>query len=109
MFHLHVHVIPRYCGDVVDPRGGVRHVIPGKGNYLAPIPKPLATGDTEDPLLRHLEPLFARATEVAVLAAFVQDSGLEVLRTLVEEALARGARVRLLTGDYLAIIQAAAL
>lgn len=33
--HLHVHVIPRYSGDVADPRGGVRHVIPGKGNYPA--------------------------------------------------------------------------
>jgi diadenosine tetraphosphate (Ap4A) HIT family hydrolase len=33
--HLHVHVIPRYEGDVPDPRGGVRHVVPGKGNYLA--------------------------------------------------------------------------
>ena len=33
--HLHVHVIPRYPGDVADPRGGVRHVIPGKGNYRA--------------------------------------------------------------------------
>jgi diadenosine tetraphosphate (Ap4A) HIT family hydrolase len=33
--HLHVHVIPRYRGDVPDPRGGIRHVIPGKGNYLA--------------------------------------------------------------------------
>lgn len=33
--HLHVHVIPRYRGDVPDPTGGVRHVIPGKGNYLA--------------------------------------------------------------------------
>ena len=33
--HLHVHVIPRYRGDVPDPRGGARHVIPGKGNYLA--------------------------------------------------------------------------
>jgi superfamily II DNA or RNA helicase len=33
--HLHVHLIPRYCGDVADPRGGVRHVIPGRGNYLA--------------------------------------------------------------------------
>src|SRR4051812_42951199 len=28
IFHLHVHVIPRYAGDVPDPRGGVRHVIP---------------------------------------------------------------------------------
>jgi diadenosine tetraphosphate (Ap4A) HIT family hydrolase len=32
--HLHLHVIPRRHGDVPDPRGGVRHVIPGKGNYL---------------------------------------------------------------------------
>jgi diadenosine tetraphosphate (Ap4A) HIT family hydrolase len=32
--HLHVHVIPRYAGDVPDPRGGVRHVIPERGNYL---------------------------------------------------------------------------
>jgi diadenosine tetraphosphate (Ap4A) HIT family hydrolase len=35
VMHLHVHVIPRYRGDMEDPRGGVRHVIPGKGNYLA--------------------------------------------------------------------------
>ena len=35
VMHLHVHVIPRYVGDVVDPRGGLRHVIPGKANYLA--------------------------------------------------------------------------
>ena len=34
--HLHLHVIPRYKGDVEDPRGGIRHVIPGKGNYLKP-------------------------------------------------------------------------
>ena len=33
VFHLHVHVIPRYRGDVVDPTGGVRHVIPERGNY----------------------------------------------------------------------------
>jgi len=36
VFHVHVHVIPRYQGDMPDPRGGVRHVIPEKGNYLAP-------------------------------------------------------------------------
>ena len=33
VFHLHVHVIPRYNGDMEDPRGGVRHVIPERGNY----------------------------------------------------------------------------
>ena len=31
--HLHIHIIPRYEGDVENPRGGVRHVIPGKGDY----------------------------------------------------------------------------
>jgi diadenosine tetraphosphate (Ap4A) HIT family hydrolase len=31
--HAHVHVIPRWHGDVPDPRGGVRWVIPGKADY----------------------------------------------------------------------------
>ena len=34
VMHVHLHVIPRYRRDVDDPRGGVRHVIPSKGNYL---------------------------------------------------------------------------
>jgi len=29
----HVHLIPRYDGDMEDPRGGIRHVIPDRGNY----------------------------------------------------------------------------
>jgi len=32
--HCHVHIIPRRAGDVDNPRGGVRHVIPSKGNYF---------------------------------------------------------------------------
>jgi len=35
VMHLHVHVIPRWFGDVENPRGGVRHVIPDKADYLA--------------------------------------------------------------------------
>lgn len=31
--HLHMHLIPRYQGDQVDPRGGVRWVIPDKADY----------------------------------------------------------------------------
>ena len=31
--HLHIHIIPRYFGDVENPAGGVRHVIPLLGNY----------------------------------------------------------------------------
>ena len=33
IFHLHVHLIPRYEGDVEDPTGGVRGVIPSKQKY----------------------------------------------------------------------------
>jgi diadenosine tetraphosphate (Ap4A) HIT family hydrolase len=31
--HVHVHVIPRYAGDVPDPRGGVRWVLPARADY----------------------------------------------------------------------------
>ena len=33
VFHCHIHLIPRRTGDVENPRGGVRHTIPGKGFY----------------------------------------------------------------------------
>ena len=33
IFHCHVHLIPRYTGDVANPRGGVRGVIPERQNY----------------------------------------------------------------------------
>lgn len=31
--HLHIHLIPRRSGDVPDPRGGVRWVIPPRAAY----------------------------------------------------------------------------
>jgi hypothetical protein len=33
IMHFHVHVIPRYQGDVGDPRGGIRWVLPDKAAY----------------------------------------------------------------------------
>lgn len=33
VMYPHIHMIPRRNGDMTDPRGGVRHVIPEKGNY----------------------------------------------------------------------------
>ena len=31
--HAHLHVIPRYRGDVADPPGSIRRIIPGKARY----------------------------------------------------------------------------
>src|SRR5207247_3858869 len=33
VMHAHLHLIPRFVGDVPDPRGGVRFVIPEKARY----------------------------------------------------------------------------
>lgn len=122
VMHLHLHVIPRYAGDVADPRGGIRHVIPGRGNYLAGTAPPpsralaqvlgagaLTTGGEADRLAAQVLPLFALADDIAIVAAFVQDSGLARIEPTLGPALARGAAVRILTGDYLEITSATAL
>ncbi len=33
VLHVHMHLIPRFEGDVADPRGGIRWVIPDKAKY----------------------------------------------------------------------------
>jgi superfamily II DNA or RNA helicase/HKD family nuclease len=112
IFHLHLHVIPRYNGDVSDPRGGVRHVVPAKGNYLLGVQdsgpaqpihaeRLLISGGISEPLAHHLKVQLATATAVDIAVAFVMKSGIELLQSAIEDALARGARVRLITGDYL--------
>ena len=112
IFHLHVHVIPRYHGDVNDPRGGVRHVIPTKGNYLLGVQdsspaysasheKLLISGGTAEPLVQQLKVQLATSTAVDIAVAFVMPSGVELLQSSIAEALGRGGHVRLLTGDYL--------
>lgn len=37
--HAHLHVIPRYAGDVPDPRGGIRFVIPERARYWDALPE----------------------------------------------------------------------
>ena len=54
--HLHLHIIPRFQGDVPDPRGGVRYVIPHKANYLK------STPDSSDNTLVKPEPSPANET-----------------------------------------------
>src|SRR5262249_31785661 len=104
VFHLHVHVIPRYHGDVPAPRGGVRHVIPEKADYVFTVQEPQAASYSalsptssdrqagsvplqpphrqalvrggDDPLLPHLRAHLADAVGVDIAVAFVLERGL---------------------------------
>lgn len=116
--HLHVHVIPRYAGDMADPRGGVRGVIPSMQNYLdkpSDVPgalreegrweitsrhQSLITGGNEDPLLPHLRKHIDAAAFVRIAVAFVLPSGVDLLHEHIRDLCARGGRIQFLTGDY---------
>lgn len=63
VFHLHVHVIPRYHGDVADPRGGVRHVIAHKALPLEEPPPPDASTSARLLLLEALNNLHVWSRE----------------------------------------------
>lgn len=110
--HLHVHVIPRFEGDTPDPVGGVRWVVPARGNYRrsgaearifgqAPHQRPLVTGAEADPLLPHLKSHLARAKNFAAAVAFVLPKGIEALRAELTYMLENQGRFRILAGDYL--------
>ena len=63
----------------------------------------------EQHLLPALQRGIASSTAVDLLSAFVKQSGVDALRNDLEDALRRGARVRVLTGDYLGITDPDAL
>lgn len=114
--HLHIHVIPRFDGDVPDPRGGVRHVIPGLGNYLEPPASPVESTPTLITQLDgHLRAQLVRCLDredydrIDLLVSFVMRSGIDVVKSRLDAALDRGAHVRLLTTDYLQVTDSSAL
>jgi superfamily II DNA or RNA helicase/diadenosine tetraphosphate (Ap4A) HIT family hydrolase len=110
--HLHIHVIPRYNNDMSDPRGGVRHVIPEKGNYLAPNAiAPKLTTPKDRRLFNELVKCLADESldRVDLLISFVMKSGVDVLKDRILQALDRGAHIRLLTTDYLETTDVSAL
>jgi len=47
--HAHVHVIPRRAGDVSDPRGGVRWVLPERAGYWNSSHQPSAVSGQPSP------------------------------------------------------------
>ncbi|MCA8969332.1 MAG: DEAD/DEAH box helicase family protein [Planctomycetes bacterium] len=127
--HLHVHVIPRRTFDVAHPRGGVRHVIPGKGDYITEdvhvervheplsayasadlaLDRPALIGSPETPLLPELIAHFDRAKRADLVVAFVLRSGIDSLEEALRGFLDRGGHLRLLTGDYLDVTDPDAL
>jgi superfamily II DNA or RNA helicase/diadenosine tetraphosphate (Ap4A) HIT family hydrolase len=121
--HLHVHLIPRYQGDVPDPRGGVRHVIPQLANYLDENPPDYLVNKTTyrsgssshftrgalDPLLPNLKSAIDRSEQVDFSVAFIKQSGLDLLRGHLQDLLNRQGRVRIITGDYLDVTEPEAL
>jgi HKD family nuclease/diadenosine tetraphosphate (Ap4A) HIT family hydrolase len=117
--HLHLHVIPRYIGDVEDATGGVRSVIPGKANYLSdrgrdagfpPLPhtRALVCG-AEDPMLPHLKAGLDQADAVDIAVAFTLENGLHLIFEHLRDLLNRRGRLRFLTGDYLDVTEPTAL
>jgi superfamily II DNA or RNA helicase/HKD family nuclease len=112
VFHLHVHVIPRRRGDVADPRGGVRYVIPERANYVrdvvpavyaaeAAAERGLFTGGGGDPLLPVLTHHLARSKAADIAVAFTLRRGLDLLQPHLQDLLNRDGELRILTGDYL--------
>lgn len=120
--HLHLHVIPRYDGDMEDPRGGVRHVIPKMGNYksegyvglsrqtregqppdyVSTVSTTSFTSGPSKPLLPALTKDISRAQQLDIAVAFIYRSGLKRLMPRMEDLLEKeGGRLRILTGDYL--------
>lgn len=111
--HFHIHIIPRYPNDVGDPRGGIRNVIPIRGNYLLP-PQPAVAAlvDGQEHMLR---PDLVRCLRSDVLdridlvVSFIMKSGLAMIAGPLEDAIERGAKARILTTDYLRVTDPDAL
>jgi diadenosine tetraphosphate (Ap4A) HIT family hydrolase len=77
IFHFHLHIVPRYEGDVVDLRGRVPYAIPANATHLPPgvaLPeldiKRLVTGG-DDPLLPHLRLHLDKSTASDIAVAFL--------------------------------------
>lgn len=132
IFHLHVHLIPRYEGDLPDPRGGVRHVLPHRARYWAEpehgaeilrdradpmsagvisasVSEGALIGGGEDPLLPHLLRHLDQAQHVDIAVAFVVPGGVALLEAHLREVLERGGKLRFLTGDYFDVTEPSAL
>jgi superfamily II DNA or RNA helicase/HKD family nuclease len=90
-------MVKRYLGEY-----GLMAQLLFKGNVLT-------TGGANDPLLPKLLTAINHATEVDISVSFIQPSGLQLLLPALTDALAAGARIKILTSDYLQITSPEAL
>ncbi len=63
----------------------------------------------DDPFLPNLIQAINHATSISIAAAFIRQSGLNLIFDALDDALLRGAELIMLTGDYMGITQPSAL
>jgi len=72
-------------------------------------PKTALTVGGDNPFLPSLLEAINHAEDIAIATAFIRMTGVRLIQTALEDALERGARVRMLTGDYLGVTDPQAL
>ena len=114
--HLHLHVIPHYQRGQVALEVGMRNVGPRPLVPTAAHPAPAPAGvnlidGRHTALLTELAERLRdeRFDRLDFIVSFVMRSGLRLVDELLQDALARGARARVLTTDYLGITDKTAL
>lgn len=109
---LHLHVIPRYAAHGSTTGGGMRNVVPRDGTTDGGLRRePLLHTPRNDQFFHALTRALADPAldRIDLIVSFVMRSGVGLLGERIDEALARGAHVRLITSDYLGITNPAAL
>ena len=76
---------------------------------MSSFPVKLLTVGGDDPFLPSLLQAINHATSISIAAAFIRQTGLNLIFTALEDALLCGTKVRILTGDYMGITEPKAL
>lgn len=76
---------------------------------MSQFPVTALTVGGDNPFLPSLLEAINHADDIAIAAAFIRMTGIRLIQTALEDAIERGARVRILTGDYLGVTDPQAL
>jgi len=95
--HAHIHVVPRYTGDVADPRGGIRWIIPSKARYWSREPVAEDRG-----VIGFAEKMLGLLDEGRFTATYKYAVMLGLMDLCIENTTASGAPPTVVTTDQLA-------